>query len=461
MLSTEHHQWVGTVSDTLPRDDGYRGIWYYNQPSGDQYRYKYSGGLGTYPQQITPFAHYAPEVDRTFFCYGGTAEGENRLLHMVSYYDHASRTVPRPAILLDKATEDAHDNPALMLDGEGHIWVFSNAHGRSRPAFIHRSVEPWAIDRFEQVAETNFSYSQPWWLPGRGFLFLHTLYAGPEEGGPPRRRLFWSTIDAEGDRSEARQLAGVELGNYQVSWRAGSKVGTAFNYHPEPVGLNARTNLYYLETDDTGRTWRNAAGEAVKTPLRRPENPALVHDYRSDGLLVYLKNVQFDRRGRPILLFLTSRGYASGPENDPRAWRTARWTGEEWEILPVTQSDNNYDYGPLYVEPDGTWRLIAPTATGPQPYNPGGEVAIRVSEDRGRSWREVKRLTADSERNHTYVRRPVNAHPDFYALWADGNARESSESRLYFTDREGSRAWRLPARMAGEVADPEPMATNV
>ena len=30
------------------KDTGYRGIWYMNQPSGDEYVYKYSGGLGTY-----------------------------------------------------------------------------------------------------------------------------------------------------------------------------------------------------------------------------------------------------------------------------------------------------------------------------------------------------------------------------------------------------------------------------
>jgi hypothetical protein len=33
------------------QDDGYRGIWYFNQPSHDEYVYKYSGGFATYPQQ--------------------------------------------------------------------------------------------------------------------------------------------------------------------------------------------------------------------------------------------------------------------------------------------------------------------------------------------------------------------------------------------------------------------------
>ena len=55
-----------------------------------------------------------------------------------------------------------------------------------------------------------------------------------------------------------------------------------------------------------------------------------------------------------------------------------------------------------------------------------------------RRWCRVRQLTQDSPRNHTYVRRPVNAHPDFYAFWADGNALEPSESRLYFCDRNGN-----------------------
>ena len=132
--------------------NGYRGIWYMNQPSGDEYVYKYSGGLGTYCAKHKPFAIYCEAVNRTFFCYGGTTEDSNRkLLHMVSYFDHASGTVPRPTILLDKKTDDAHDNPVISMDNEGYLWVFSTSHGRSRPSFIHRSKRPYDIDEFELV----------------------------------------------------------------------------------------------------------------------------------------------------------------------------------------------------------------------------------------------------------------------------------------------------------------------
>jgi len=58
--------------------DGYRGIWYMNQPSNDEYVYKYSGGMGTYCAKHKPFAVYCKAVNKTFFCYGGAPAGDSR-----------------------------------------------------------------------------------------------------------------------------------------------------------------------------------------------------------------------------------------------------------------------------------------------------------------------------------------------------------------------------------------------
>ncbi len=461
--------WLGLLSITtaialgdepLLKEDGYRGIWYFNQPSQDEYRYKYSGGFATYPQQHIPIAFYSPQVNKTFFVYGGTtarsADQQQELVHMVSYYDHETGQVPRPRLLLNKKTADAHDNPTLMLDDAGHLWIFSASHGTARPSYIHRSTEPYSIDKFELVLETNFSYTQPWYIPEKGFLFLHTKYgAGKPFGSSAARCLFWMISPDGRNWSEAQMLAGIEKGDYQVSWRHGSRLATAFDYHPEPVGLNARANIYYLETRDQGQTWQTVDGQPVETPLTQAANPALVYDSRSEDLLVYLKDLNFDAQGHPVILFLTSKGFESGPKNDPRQWKTARWTGRQWIVNPVTQSLNNYDHGSLYIEEDGTWRVIGPTEKGPQPYNPGGEMAIWSSRDAGENWQIEKQLTQNSPRNHTYARRPVNAHPDFYAIWADGHGRQPTESHLYFTNRDGDQVWLLPPLMSGEFAEPE------
>lgn len=447
-------------ADPLPQDDGYRGIWYYNQPTKDEYKYKYSGGMATYPQQHMPIAIYCQEVDKTFFCYGGTTardgQGKQELLHMVSYYDHKTGMVPRPRILLNKHTDDAHDNPTLAIDDAGYLWIFSSSHGTSRPSFIHKSKKPYSIDEFELIEKTNFSYTEPWYLPGDGFLFLHTHYNGGKKYGLNAIRcLFWMTSKDGLKWGEPQMLAGIDMGDYQISWRHGQKLATAFDFHPRPLGLNGRANIYYLETDDFAKTWKTVEGKPVQTPLSATNNPALIYDSRADHLLAYLKDLNFDAEGRPVILFLTSKGFEPGPENGPRIWKTARWTGRSWEFRPLTESLNNYDHGSLYIEADGTWRVIGATERGPQPYNPGGEIAMWVSQDQGAHWTKTKQLTASSPRNHTYPRRPLNAHPDFYALWADGNARQPSESFLYFTDQSGRHVWRLPATMKDEFAKPE------
>ncbi|RIK77915.1 MAG: hypothetical protein DCC68_16335 [Planctomycetota bacterium] len=448
------------LAEPLATDDGYRGVWYANQASGDAYRYKYSGGMATYPHQHAPIAVYCPQVEKTFFVYGGTtarvASDKQRLLHMVSCFDHRRRTLPRPRILLDKQTSDAHDNPVLAVDVAGHLWVFSPSHGTGRPSYIHRSVRPYDIAEFERVAETNFSYPQPWQLGERGFLLLHTRYGGRDVEVKARRSLaIWTSKD--GRRWDApRALAGIAQGCYQVSWTNGRRVGTAFNHHPPPLGLNGRANLYYVQTDDAGATWTTAAGEEIELPVTEAENPALVYDSVREKKLVYLKDINFDADGRPVILFLTSGGYEAGPKNDPRTWQTARWTGTTWERRVLTTSDNNYDHGSLYIEADGAWRVIAPTEDGPQRGNPGGEVVVWTSGDQGVTWKRVKQLTANSEYNHTFIRRPLNADPDFYALWADGHGREASPSRLYFTDRDGTRVWRLPEKMNEDEATVRP-----
>jgi hypothetical protein len=110
--------------------------------------------------------------------------------------------------------------------------------------------------------------------------------------------------------------------------------------------------------------------------------------------------------------------------------------------------------GSLYVESDGLWRIIAPTEVGPQPYGTGGEMAMWTSQDEGETWKKVADLTQGSPRNHAYARRPVRAHPEFYAFWADGNPDEMSESHLYFCNQAGSKVWTLPYVMTEEETAP-------
>ena len=463
-----------TVELLNQQDDGYRGIWYHNQPSNDEYVFKYSGGLGTYPANHYPFAVYAPEADKTFFCYGGTEKGtEQTLLHEVSYYDHKTGTVPRPLILLDKKTDDAHDNPVMNIDGQGYIWIFSTSHGTGRPSFIHKSKKPFDVGAFERINATkvqdgqevpldNFSYFQVYHMKNKGFAAMFTTYDKRVLNDPDAisQRTLCSMYSSDGVQwSSWNAYAGILQGHYQSTGQyKDEKIGSAFNFHPNDrtsgrVGLNWRSNLYYMETQDLGKTWQNVQGETLTIPLREVNNKALVQNYYDENLNVYIMDINFDTQGKPVVLYLTSKGYESGPKNDPRQWYTAYWTGKNWQIKPVTDSDNNYDFGSLYVEAGNVWRMIGTTGKGPQEYNTGGEVAMWISADSGQTWTLERQLTQDSALNHCYPRRPVNAHPDFYALWAAGHGRKKSESTLYFCNKKGE-VFELPRQMNSDAQKP-------
>jgi hypothetical protein len=323
-------------------------------------------------------------------------------------------------------------------------------------------VRPYDIDKFELVPATrqtedqperidNFSYMQAWHQPQSGFLAFFTRY------GYPAKRTICVMRSSDGvSWSRWQRLAAIDEGHYQVSGIGQSKAGSMFNFHPQGKGLNWRTNLYYIETVDRGATWRNADGDSISVPLTAPDNEALVQDYQSEGLNVYLKDLRYDHQDRPVLLYITSKGYQSGPQNDPRTWTVARWDGSKWVISPVTTSDNNYDMGELWMFAPDDWRIIAPTEAGPQPFNPGGEIAMWTSRDQGGTWQRTRRMTTDSNLNHTYVRRSLNGHPDFIAVWADGHGRQPSSSNLYICDAEGS-VFQLPRLMNGPTAAPIPL----
>ncbi|HUT89421.1 MAG TPA: family 16 glycoside hydrolase [Thermoguttaceae bacterium] len=435
----------GNAQPPQQQDDGYRGIWF-TLGQVSEYGDKYSGGLGTYTAKHVPLAVYSEKAEKTFFVYGGAKEGKRHLLAMASYYDHRRGVVPRPTIVHDKGgVNDPHDNPSIALDEHGYVWVFVSGRGRHRPGFKYRSVEPLSVDRFELVSEEEMTYPQPWWIDGKGFLYLFTKYTGVRE-------LYWNTSPDGRQWTPHQKLAGMG-GHYQVSNRRGNRVVTAFNMHPGGQA-DKRTNLYFVQSDDLGHTWRTADGTPVDTPMTDPHCPALVRDFQAEGRLVYMKDVNFDSQGNPVILVVTAAHHQPGPSGDPRIWTIVHWDGRRWQFHEVTRSTGNYDMGSLYVEGD-TWRIIGPTEPGPQRHGTGGEMAVWTSSDQGKTWIKERDVTAASRFNHAYARRPVDAHPDFYAFWADGNPDELSPSHLYFTNRDGDRVWRLPYDMTGDFAKPE------
>ncbi len=434
------------------RIDGYRGIWF---ELNQKYEYgdKYSGGLGTYTAKHVPLAIYAPEVNKTFFVYGGTTrEDERHLLAMAGVYDHERHLLSQPVVVFDKeGVDDPHDNPSLMIDNEGYLWVFVSGRGRHRPGCKLKSTQPYSIDSFEQVSEEEFTYPQIW-NTRKGYLHLFTKYTGV-------RQLYFETSKDGVHWTEDQMLAAIptnedeKSGHYQISYTHKDKlVGTFFNRHIEGHP-DQRTDLYYVQTKNMGKTWTDASGRKLSLPLNRRVVPARIIDYQSQGKNIYMKDMGYDRKGNPVCLYIRSNGHRPGPVSAPYEWCLTRWEGKQWTTTVVCTSDHNYDMGSLYID-DDTWRIVAPTGNPPQPHGVGGELVLWQSNDDGRTWNQEKMLTQNSARNHAYVRRPLNHKAPFCFFWADGDPHQFSRSQLYFGDFEG-KVYRLPYRMEEEWAAPE------
>jgi len=422
-------------------NDSYIGIWYSIGQATNGVP-KYSGGLGTYPANMMPIASYAASVEKTFFVYGGTTSPLARDLQiMIGSYDHTSRTAALPTVVRDSdGFTDAHANPALAIGPGGHLFVFS-ATRHSFQGRVYKSTQPYDASSFSQVYTGYMAYPQPWYDPDHGFLLLHTIYNGG-------KRYLYSSTSTDGVTWTTPVNYARFNGHYQNSMHRNGVTGTAFNFHPG--GVDQRTNLYYMQTADHAQTWTNASGSSLTLPLEATSNPALVYDYESEEKRVYIQDTNFDEQGRPVILYLTTDSHQSGPGSGTRQWKTAAWNGSAWERRNVTTSKANYDVGCLHIEADGTWRIMGPSAEGPQEWGTGGEMVMWVSADRGETWASLA-MTSGSSVNHTYARRPVPAHPEFYAFWADGNPLSFSASRLYFGSQAGG-VKRLPVLMQGDAA---------
>ena len=434
--------------------DGYRGIWF-DLGQATSYGSKYSGGLGTYTMKHIPMAVYSPIVDKTFFVYGGTPDsGKKYLVCMVGCFDHRTGMLQKPRIVYDKGAlgvADPHDDPTINIDKYGYIWVFVAGRSNKRNGIRFRSVNPFDISAFEYINEELMAYPQVHYNKDKGFFLFFTRYDGV-------RQLFYQTSKDGVTWPPHRQLASIKSenetksGHYQISNIYGDKICTAFNRHKNG-DVDTRTNIYFVQSKDWGETWTTVDGTPVPIPITTRENPSLVRDYESEGRNCYIKDVNFDEKGNPVILYLTSDNHKTGPEGGVRQWHTLHWTGTQWVECQFTTSTHCYDSGSLWIDRNG-WTIIAPTAAGPQYWGAGGEVEMFKSTNEGQSWNKVQSLTSGSENNQTYMRRPLGASDGFYTFWADGNPDKFSISYLYFATAAGE-VFRMPYNMTEEWEKPE------
>jgi hypothetical protein len=315
-------------------------------------------------------------------------------------------------------------------------------------------VRPFDISEFKEIGGSIMAYPQPYYVEGKGHFLFETRYDGV-------RRLFFQTSPDGEHWSPYQQIASIidvaggekKSGHYQITGHYGDKLVTAFNRHLNG-DCDTRTNIYFIQTTDFGAHWTLVDGTPIDLPITYKDSPCKILDVEHNKQNCYIKDVNFDEKGNPIILYLVSNGHQPGPKHGPREWFTAHWTGKAWDFRPITRSTNNYDSGSIWVE-GKTWTVIAPTGAGPQRWGQGGEIESWVSHNYGKTWKKTLQYTANSPMNHSYVRRPVDCKDPFWCSWADGNTYVFSISRFYFGDSKGI-VYMFPYIMAPDQKSAKP-----
>jgi len=413
-----------------------RGVWYccgHKVNTLPGHEWVYSGPMGMYCSWHRPMAAYRPEVNRTFFVFGNADNAPT-----ISSYDHATGRFAHPVVLGSNPDGDAHRNPTLLVEKNGHLLVFFGAHGHVTQ--VVRSLKPYDLTQWEPVApmsDDKTSYPQCWeLLPGEVFV---TYRQAPEWTTGSWRM----TTSPDSGRSWTPPRELVNLGENCVY---GISIGATGEYPrrvhfvwsrlgggtPEEIATKhlwaRRYNIYYACSDDGGRTWQRSDGAPYELPIT-DETAEEIYNCGQRG--VWLKDIQLDEQGHLYILFIDSE-----PATYEGTWKVARLTDDGWQFSDITGSDHMYDDGGIAILSNDDIRVYAPS-TVVQPQEDGGDIEEWQSVDQGRTWANTRHVTSGSRYSHNNVKIALDhqlSPGDVRMFWSYGDSNfppETEDVRLH------------------------------
>jgi rhamnogalacturonyl hydrolase YesR len=227
---------------------------------------------------------------------------------------------------------DAHNSPALVIDGTGTLHLAWDHHGNALN--YARSVAPGSLElgpRTPMLDREESSVTYPAFVrlrdgdllffyrdgrSGRGNLVLNRYSAAASSW----TRLHDKLIDGEGARSAYPSFHYEGSGRLHLAWVWRTSPDVATNH-----------DLAYARSDDEGLTWLSASGSPIPVPftaasadyaLRIPPGSSLMNP----------PSVSTDHRGHPLIA-----NYWSPAGSDIPQYHLVRHDGTAWSVQTVTR----------------------------------------------------------------------------------------------------------------------------
>lgn len=425
----------------------YNSIWYelpqyFRDPQTAESVPKYSGAMGTATDSHMPTAIYSQSSNKTFFTYSGYAPGSDQMAIYVGCYNHQVKALcSLPTLITTKPAVDQHDNASILIDESNYIWVFVSGRASARNSIVYKSNNSGDISGFQQVNNgafpDNFTYPQPWQTLTNGKVLLHTQYAPMVGLEPQARELF---ITSAGQTNKM-----VEGGHYSMSYTLGDRIVLVYN---SLVGNDPdqRINLYYIESTDGGRTWKNKNGAPLSLPLSQFDQAAIVLN-GSD--FIYLKDLKIRADGNVAIAYVSSNFV------DPTT--PSGQFGRDINVMIVRpdgitrvytsglndyiagQFEMNHNYSSVMLDSQSDYIFASGYREGYSMRNrEGGNIRQFVLGNLNLG----TQITSDYMRHHNFMREVYGRTPqssiDFKFYWVSGHPTDSlSQTNLHYMGTSG------------------------
>ena len=328
----------------------------------------YSGALGFgYPSQSGKSAISAHGVD--YYTFSNCVVNSNGSRYMiVSVADSVGNKF---VIRRINGQCDPHENAAIYADADGYITVAQSSRGDWRKGFIFKSVQPYDITQFKQIASGYYAYPK---ITEKGIVYT---------------RYYGSTRKTRFRSNDGSDVMLVDAGGYSTVTEGGDgSIHVLYDFHING-DLTRRVNLYYMWSPD-GVSWFNENGEKLTLPV----SPNSVQTRITDDqryIFSYIKDFKFINGE---LQALVVRSTSNIPNRGHRDLYVYHMDGSSTLITPVGHSydasnfwrdgiitaiSNEYPYAGGYLHffsmngvHLGTWRGLGdanfPIAVGDRLY---------------------------------------------------------------------------------------------
>jgi hypothetical protein len=238
------------------------------------------------------------------------------------------------AVLMHKFQRDDHDNPSLLIRPDGHIVVFWSEHAGD-DMFYRISTRPEDVTSWSPVmtVKTNvagsmgYTYPNPVQLSDEGnkiYLFWRGGNFNPT---------FSTSLDGANTWTPARNLISAPGQRPYMKVDSDGKGTIHFAFtdgHPR----DQHNSVYYMAY--RGGSFYKADGTRIGGLADLPFKPSetdRVYDARDSGTpKAWTHDVAFDADGKPVITFATF------PTDTDHRYHYARWTGDKWLDVELTNA---------------------------------------------------------------------------------------------------------------------------